>query len=196
MMLVHINQPEVAATVHNAWLATIEAGIHTGDIYKEGVSKGRVGTKEFTDAVIERLGVTPNLFNTVSYQSAPRPIHSDGVTRGPKKKKELVGVDVFLDWWNGNANDLGRIVEGIATERLKMTVISNRGEKVYPNGMPETFLTDHWRCRYVHPEGKPVSHQDVIELLGKVQGAGLDFIKTEHLYTFDGQKGYSTGQGE
>jgi isocitrate dehydrogenase len=36
----------------------------------------------------------------------------------------------------------------------------------------------------------------VIELLAKIHGAGLDFIKTEHLYTFDGQKGYSTGQGE
>jgi isocitrate dehydrogenase len=119
MMLVHINQPEVAAKVHNAWLATIEAGIHTGDIYKEGVSKRKVGTKEFADAVIERLGVTPNLFNTVSYQAAPRPIHSDGVTRGPKKQKELVGVDVFLDWWNGNANDLGKIVEGIRTKGSK-----------------------------------------------------------------------------
>jgi isocitrate dehydrogenase len=47
MMLVHINQPEVAAKVHNAWLATIEAGIHTGDMYKEGVSKRKVGTKDF-----------------------------------------------------------------------------------------------------------------------------------------------------
>jgi len=196
MMLVHINQPEVAAKVHNAWLATIEAGIHTGDMYKEGVSKRKVGTKDFADAVIERLGVTPNLFNTVSYQAAPRPIHSDGVTRGPKKKKELVGVDVFLDWWNGSANDLGKLVEGIRTEGLQLTVISNRGEKVYPDGMPETFLTDHWRCRFVHPQGKAVSHQEVIELLAKVHAAGLDFIKTEHLYTFDGQKGYSTGQGE
>ncbi len=196
MMLVHINQPEVAARIHNAWLATIEAGCHTGDIFKEGVSKKRVGTKDFTDSVIERLGVTPNLFNTVSYQGAPKPYHSDGITRGPKKKKELVGVDVFLDWWNGNANDLGRIMEEIRTGELKLTVISNRGEKVYPEGMPETFLTDHWRCRYLHPEGRPVSHQHIIELLGKVQGAGLDFIKTEHLYTFDGQKGYSVGQGE
>ena len=107
-----------------------------------------------------------------------------------------MGIDVFLDWWNGNANDLGRIMEEIRTGDLKLTVISNRGEKVYPEGMPETFLTDHWRCRYLHPEGRPVSHQHIIELLGKMQSAGLDFIKTEHLYTFDGQKGYSVGQGE
>ena len=39
MMLVHIDQPDVAERVHNAWLRTIEDGIHTYDIYKEGVSQ-------------------------------------------------------------------------------------------------------------------------------------------------------------
>ena len=39
MMLNHINQPEVATTIHNAWLKTIEDGIHTGDIYKDDVSQ-------------------------------------------------------------------------------------------------------------------------------------------------------------
>jgi len=37
-MLVHINQPDIAARVHNAWLKTIEDGIHTYDIFSEGVS--------------------------------------------------------------------------------------------------------------------------------------------------------------
>ncbi len=39
MMLVHIGQPEVAERVHNAWLRTIEDGIHTYDIYASGVSR-------------------------------------------------------------------------------------------------------------------------------------------------------------
>ena len=52
MMLVHINQPDVAERVHNAWLRTLEDGIHTYDIYKEGVSKQKVGTKEFAQAVV------------------------------------------------------------------------------------------------------------------------------------------------
>ncbi|MBL1523519.1 NADP-dependent isocitrate dehydrogenase, partial [Klebsiella pneumoniae] len=47
MMLVHINQPDVAERAHNAWLKTIEDGIHTYDIFKEGISKQKVGTKEF-----------------------------------------------------------------------------------------------------------------------------------------------------
>ncbi|MFH4247472.1 isocitrate/isopropylmalate family dehydrogenase, partial [Acinetobacter baumannii] len=59
MMLVHINQPDVAERAHNAWLKTIEDGIHTYDIFKEGISKQKVGTKEFAQAVVERLGQKP-----------------------------------------------------------------------------------------------------------------------------------------
>ncbi|KLT71823.1 hypothetical protein PL75_11575, partial [Neisseria arctica] len=52
-MLVHINQKDVAEKVQNAWLKTIEDGVHTYDIFKEDVSKQRVGTDAFADAVIE-----------------------------------------------------------------------------------------------------------------------------------------------
>jgi hypothetical protein len=33
-------------------------------------------------------------------------------------------------------------------------------------------------------------------LLGRISEAGLDFIKIENLYTFDGQMGFTPGQGE
>src|SRR5207302_2658324 len=59
MMLVHIDQPDVATAVHNAWLRTLEDGIHTYDIYDEHISKQKVGTKEFADAIIARLGQQP-----------------------------------------------------------------------------------------------------------------------------------------
>jgi isocitrate dehydrogenase len=36
----------------------------------------------------------------------------------------------------------------------------------------------------------------VIALLSRLHQAGFDFIKTEHLYAFDGERGYSLGQGE
>jgi len=35
-----------------------------------------------------------------------------------------------------------------------------------------------------------------ITLLNAIMLAGLEFIKIENLYTFDGQPGYSLGQGE
>src|SRR6266487_6946965 len=72
MMLVHIGQPEVATRVHNAWLRTIEDGIHTYDIFVEGVSKQKVGTKEFAEAVVARMGQQPQILKEVNYTSAPQ----------------------------------------------------------------------------------------------------------------------------
>jgi isocitrate dehydrogenase len=76
-------------------------------------------------------------------------------------------------------------------------MITNRGVKVWPEGLPETFCTDHWRCRFL-PAGDSasVSHAAILALLARINAAGLDFIKTEHLYTFDGERGYTLGQGE
>src|SRR5436853_2626131 len=72
MMLVHIDQPAVATRVHNAWLRTIEDGIHTYDIFVEGVSKQKVGTKEFAQAVIDRLGQKPVKLKEVAYAYSPK----------------------------------------------------------------------------------------------------------------------------
>ena len=103
-----------------------------------------------------------------------------------------MGIDVFLDWSNGSADDLGGILKKVNSERLKLTSISNRGETVWPNGHPETFCTDHWRCRYLSEnKGESLNRSLIIELLTKINDAGFDFIKTEHLYNFDGIPGYS-----
>jgi isocitrate dehydrogenase len=199
LMLVHINQPDIAGLAHNAWLKTIEDGVHTYDMYKEGVSKEKVGTKEFAEAVVARLGQNPETLKPVEYKanedvSEPaKPIYT---IREPQKK-DLVGVDVFLDWWKGSfygvANELGEQVEKLSGDGLKLLNIANRGVKVYPGGLPDTFTVDHWRCRFVAEagEGTAVTHAQLISLLQRLNDAGLDVIKTENLYNFDGAKGYS-----
>ena len=196
MMLAHIDQTEVGTLIRNAWLKTIEDGVHTGDIRLPDADKPAVGTKEFTDAVIERLGDMPSTLRAAAvgsggeYVAPPIP---------PKQDKEIVGVDVFIDWdEDGRDPDvLGAALKALDGEGLKLKMITNRGVKVFPGGLPETFCTDHWRCRFVAEEqGATVSHAQVIALLGRVAAAGLDFIKTEHLCTFDGELGYSLGQGE
>ncbi|HMQ04907.1 MAG TPA: NADP-dependent isocitrate dehydrogenase [Pyrinomonadaceae bacterium] len=204
MMLVHIDQPDIAELAHNAWLKTIEDGVHTYDIARDGTTKQKVGTKEFGEEVVKRLGRKPETLKAVEYKKADpveeadkKPIYS---IREPQKK-ELVGVDVFLNWWNGSfygsGNDLGPEIEKLNGDGLKLVMISNRGTKVYPGGQPDTFCVDHWRCRFMAEDrGETITHQQVIDLLGRVAGAGLDFIKTEHLYNFDGQPGYSLGQGQ
>jgi isocitrate dehydrogenase len=198
LMLVHIDQPDVAELAHNAWLRTIEDGVHTYDMFNEGVSSEKVGTREFADAVVARIGQKPEKLKPVIYaanvvETDPKPIYSTPVPQ----KKDLVGVDIFLDWWKGVyygvANDLGALVEAVNGNGLALQTIANRGVKVYPGGQPDTFTVDHWRCRFVSTdgEGSTVMHEQIIDLLERLRVAHLDVIKTENLYNFDGEKGYS-----
>lgn len=198
MMLVHVGLTDHAERVHNAWLRTIEDGIHTYDIYDESVSKEKVGTKEFAEAVVQRLGQQPQILKARKYKKADEAAST--ATAGsskPAPQKELVGVDVFLDWTKGSANDLGNGMSRLNGDGLKLTMISNRGVKVWPGGHTETFCSDHWRCRF-RPESEDgkVSHAQIISLLERVADDGFDFIKTEGLYTFDGESGFSLDQGE
>jgi isocitrate dehydrogenase len=195
MMLVHIDQPDVATRVHNAWLRTIEDGIHTYDIFVEGVSKQKVGTKEFAAAVVARLGQQPEKLKAVKYASSPKKaIEKKQTPAQLQVKKDLVGVDVFLDWKLGTADDLGKALQAVNGENLELTLITNRGAKVWPNGQPETFTTDHWRCRFLSQQGT-ITHGQITSLLERIANRGLDFIKIENLYNFDGQSGYSSVSG-
>lgn len=195
MMLVHIRQFEVATRVHNAWLKTVEDGIHTADIFTAGTSRQRVGTAEFAAAVVDRLGKAPETLRPVAYKEAQSMSlwRENGQRR--KADKQLVGVDVFLDWAQGSPNDLGGALRQVSVPPLQLRVITNRGVKVWPDGLPETFCTDHWRCRFLAGEGETVRPAQVLELLRSVTEAGFDNIKTENLYLFDGVPGFSAVHG-
>lgn len=193
-MLVHLGYGGIGERIKNAWLCTLEDGIHTPDIYREQLSAREVGTQEFAEAVIERLGREPRILRPVRYQN--RPIQ---IQRAPQKPavRQLVGVDVFVYWDESgrDPNVLGKRLEAAATESLPLMLVTNRGVKVYPEGLPETFCTDHWRCRF-RTTGAGVDYAEVLTLLQRLTAAGLEVIKTENLYTYDGQPGYSLGQGE
>ena len=191
MMLVHIDQIDIAERVHNAWLRTIEDGVHTYDVYEEGVSTQKVGTKEFAAAVVARVGQRPQKLKPAAYKSTPQ-IMESAVHARPRQAKALVGVDIFIDWTKGTASEMGEALKRLAVPGTTLSMVSNRGVKVWPDGFPETFCSDHWRCRFVSAtSGGPITHEQVIALLQKVGGAGYDFVKTEHLCTFDGERGYS-----
>ncbi|MEM1057089.1 MAG: NADP-dependent isocitrate dehydrogenase [Bacteroidota bacterium] len=193
MMLDHLNLDRLAETIENAWLATIEAGIHTGDIYGENSTK-KVGTAAFADAIIERLGERPAELAAAHYTDSDVSV---GVVPTPRAEKTLVGVDVFLDWnESGRQPDaLGHALREQDGDGLRLKLITNRGVKVFPDGLPETFWTDHWRCRFVATD-ETVTPMQVVALLGRLAEAGFDAIKTENLYLFDGERAYSLAQGE
>src|SRR5688572_7573848 len=194
MMLVHIEQPDVAERVHNAWLKTIEDGIHTYDVFTEGTSRQKVGTKEFAEAVIERLGSRPETLKPAKYaiEAAPAPLPPRAARTAARR--ELVGMDLFVNW-TGSANDLADRLRPLAAEGLALQTISNRGIKVWPDGFPETMQTEHWLCRFLSMEAS-TTHGALAALLTRAADAEVDFIKTENLFLFDGERGYSLGQGE
>jgi isocitrate dehydrogenase len=195
LMLNHIGQTDIAEKVQNAWLKTLEDGIHTYDIFKEGTSKQKVGTKEFAQAVIANLGNKPTILKPVSYSNNAA-LRLPKYKKKPQGKKELVGVDLFVHWNGTNPNELAEKVKAIQNEGVNLTMITNRGIKVWPDGFEETFCTDHWRCRFKPSEGVEMTKAHIIELLKNADSMNVDSIKTENLYTFDGKAAYSLGQGQ
>lgn len=193
-MLVHLGLGEEAERVHNAWLSTLEQGIHTYDIFKEGVSRQQVGTREFAQAVVARLGERPEHLPAVSYAQAKQ-LQLPHYSPAKPANKTLVGVDVFVDEQNRQVEPLAHALQEMAGADFELAVITNRGVKVWPQGLPETFCTDHWRCRFMAREGHTDQRQ-IAGLIQRISDSPLQFIKCETLCEFDGERGFSLAQGQ
>ncbi len=194
MMLNHIGQQDVAEKINNAWLCAIEKGLHTPDIFKEGVSTQKLGTRAFAEAVVAHLGQKPEKLSAVEFDKDVQiqiPIYQ----RAKAASKKLKGVDVFVDWKGSDANELAVLLQRLNRD-IRLSMITNRGVKVWPNGFEETFCTDHWRCRFEVENGNPALRESIPILLREALNANIDVIKTENLYEFDGERRYSLGQGQ
>ncbi|GAB2952364.1 NADP-dependent isocitrate dehydrogenase [Hymenobacter coalescens] len=204
LMLRHVGQPAVAARIERAWLQTLADGLHPADIFRPGHSRERVGTAAFAEAIIARLDATPE----ADAPAAPAPTDAPAPhpQARPQARQELVGIDIFLRWDGGLPEQLGQQLSALAATggALQLKLITNRGVKVYPEGQPETYCTDHWRCRFVATGELPTAgagyhpafFADALALQQQLTAAGLHIVKTENLYLFDGQRGFSLGQGE
>lgn len=194
LMLVHVAQPQVAALIHNAWLSTLEDGVHTYDIFKSGVSKQNVGTKEFAQAVVQRLGQQPHTLKPVQY-AGPKHLKQPLMHKKNHADKKIVGVDVFI-FLSGSVEQVHKQLEHYHGP-LKLTMISNRGVRVWPELMPETFCVDSWRCRFMAKEkNASITSQQIVQLLESLAQIGMDFTQIEQLCTFDGIPGYTLAQDE
>ena len=204
MMLAHVGKTKAADRIKNAWLRTIEQGYHTADIYQEGTSRKKVSTDEFADKVIANLGEEPKSFSVSQLTTGEGKFTIPSYTR-KEENQELVGVDVFINWKGTDPNEIGNALSKINSYKMKLKMITNRGVKVYPDGLSATYCTDHWRCRFValgsntrydKLDYKPVEYEQVIALTSKIHNEGFQIIKTENLYEFDGRRAFSLGQGE
>jgi isocitrate dehydrogenase len=205
LMLHHLDMPEIAQRINIAWEKCLQEGMHTADIYQEGQSKQLLNTESFAAAVIARLPepgtITQSGSDQPQYQQIQVPAYERKV-----RQKVLVGSDVFIDWQGEDPQVIGQALKELAGPGLKLKMITNRGVKVFPNGLPETYCTDHWRCRFVsveavidtpgEPDYRPIDYSQIPALMQKLHAHGWDCVKTENLYFFDGERGFSLGQGE
>jgi isocitrate dehydrogenase len=194
MMLVHIGQADAASKVHNAWLKTIEDGVHTYDIFDEKVSKEKVGTKEFADAVVARLGQEPTTLKPVHYVATGEAKPVELKFKPDVKERKLVGVDIFVYDPDRDTDKLAEKVQAACSDKFKLHLISSRGTKVWPEGQPETYRADQSTCRFF--ANGAISNADVVGLLNALSNADIEFLKTEQLYEYDGEPVFLKAQGE
>lgn len=195
MMLNHIGQSDIGSLIHNAWLKTIEEGIHTGDIYKEGISTKRISTYDFAETIIKNLGQKPSYLKSVEYSSNLTITIPPYVRKAPKDK-QLVGCDIFVHWSGSDPNELALRLQEIELDGVRLEMITNRGIMVWPSGFEETFCTDHWRCRFMKNADFFFNHGTIVALLSHALDLEIETVKTENLYYIDGRPAFSLGQGQ
>ena len=210
MMLVHIGQSEVANKIRNAVYKTIEDGVHTPDIYLEGTSKKKVGTKEFTQAVIANLGQKPSQLPIANFANSTKKTEIKAEKIQVAEKKSLIGFDLFIDWQQ-EFDDLLTLLKGMESELLEVKMISAKGLLLWPlsdKHMMPNYNKGLTVLRFIGKgitgkssneiidATKSITHQDLIEMLAIMNQKKIDFVKYEGLYLFDGKCGYTSGQGE
>ena len=190
MMLEHIGQANSASLIYNAWLKTLEDGIHTYDIYKEDTSKQKVGTREFANAVIERLGQQPSELQIKQHKAQ----HAINISMSQKKKrstKTLVGIDIYFEQ-NDKFKELEYIAQACVKDTsLLLTLIADRGATLYPAVSSTPTLSDTRRLRFLSKDNVTVRPELLLRLQERLIQEQLLPIKTENLYLFDGIPGFS-----
>ena len=140
------------------------------------------------------VGKKPHTLKPAHYNATPAKAQRTSAAVAPVKNTKLDGIDVYVAWPSLVPNDLADKIQKANGDGLKLLMIDNRGVKVWPEGMSETFCTESFRCRF--EGGENVTQQQTLALLGRVLDQGIDIVKTETLRTYDGQRGYTLAQGQ
>ncbi|AGZ79161.1 isocitrate dehydrogenase [Anaplasma marginale str. Dawn] len=192
-MLVHIGQLDKAGVIRNAFLKTLEDGVHTADIYNEKTSLRKASTMEFAQAIVGNLGTTPQRLKGLSLGKETPSTGSSGYVRS-NPKRVLVGVDVTVHWDKGtDIKELVGSLSGLSSE-LKLQLVYAKGLELWPKAPYSYTYVDLVSCRF-YAEGKEedgVDGREVGNLLLKMEDAGIDTVKMVKLYLYDGGQGFFT----
>ncbi len=193
LMLNHIGHFEHAALIQNAWLKTLEDGIHTADIYSEN-SKKKVGTKEFTDVIISNIGQKPAVLKAIEPSSASKSINLD-VQKPEMVDGTLIGADAYIK--TTEAIDSVAKATGQIHKAFDLIHIALQGMKVWPSKDVQENNTDLLRLRYVKKDGQSaVSGADLSALYSELVKAGFEVTMFVTLKTHDNNPWFTKAQGE
>ncbi len=195
LMLQHIGQSDTAARIENAFLKTIEDGVHTPDIYNEAVSKVKATTRTFTDAIISNLGKLPSKIPSV--QSSNIAVQDANYSISKEHSLvECIGLDLFTEDINGNIHDIIEKVMGMQ-KNLEVAHVSARGLMIWSREQcaVSSNIDGLMRFRFFAKNGR-ASNDDIIEVQKILNEAGVNFNIMHKLYTFDGKDGFSGMQGQ
>ena len=196
MMLRHLGEFEAAQKIEDALLFTLESG----QGLPVDVAKGSVpvlGTRAFTDAIIENFGKVPDFKMNRTYKPLKVPAQSKQVTVLKPESRAVVGADVFIEF-DGSAHHLGtQLDEAADGSAFTLKMISNRGTQVYPEAGSSPDCVDHWRCRFMlKQKSKDISGDAMNQLLKNIGDKNLRWMHIEKLNEFDGSAAYTKAQGE
>jgi isocitrate dehydrogenase len=192
LLLRHLGEMKAADAVENALLATLEAGrALTPDV----AGPAGVGTKAFTKEVIRNLGRAPKSYPRRAFKRLRMPRPAPPPSGLSLDVRRTVGVDVFVESRLSPPELAREASAALAGLPLRLSQISNRGAKVYPNELgltPEP--SDCLRLR-LKAAGGALEDGAILEALSRLS-AVAPWAHVERLSEFDGVLGYTKDQGE
>lgn len=191
MMLRYLGELDAAAAIENALCLTLKSGVATQDVFKDGTA---VSTTTFTETILRNLD-KPLLSDVQrSYKKLKIPEPSSFKSFSTPKR-EIIGIDVFIESTDP-LEEIGHMIKTLVDDLpVGLKIIRSRGVKVYPQGLSEPDLVDHFCCRFFKKEGMSWSEETGLELLRRIS-RHYPWMHVEKLCLFDGKPGFSKAQGE
>ncbi len=206
MMLNHLKQYNTANLIANALYKTIEDGVHTPDIYNEQESKIEVGTTEFTNALIARLGRKPEKLKIANFQenSLSNNLQNQGsqnqdsfgrVTANQSAEAnkisisnsgKLIGFDLFLNWQQDFISLINKI-KLIENSIFEIKTISAKGLVLWPLLDDKTADTHRPGLVVLRFIGKGISGKNSSDIINTAIDIGQhNIIETLQQFTNEG----------
>lgn len=178
-MLRYMGATAHAALIESALTTTLESGIKTRDI------GGTANTTEYMNTICENIAKLPAA-SVEDMGHASRVRIAREQLRSEEQPWRVRGLDIFV-----RTTDISLLPKSLG--KLTLTMVSNRGTKIYPGEIPDIVIVDCQRCRYTSEQN--LTNADILEFL-QMFPSELPWMHIEKLHEENGVALYSKAQGE